>query len=252
MRNVLLGVFSALLLFQAGTSSAQQILTQSGKDSAVTNFSGGSSVTIYNRLKSATSTPVFIRWNVVNHNVGTVPGWELSSAAGICDNNLCRSAQTPDDPFVSRKSFKSFAYDNGSFGDEKNDFHVIIGTNNPANGTSAFVQVNMLDTVSQTSRVLTFVAMKTPTGVNSFNTSDEIVLYPNPAREAVNVIYDPTAGVKTIAVYNLIGKLVGPVYRPTANGSAKINTEDLPTGMYLLRLMDTNGHVVATRRFTRQ
>ena len=79
-----------------------------------------------------------------------------------------------------------------------------------------------------------------------------MVLYPNPAREAVNVIYNEKAGIKTIAVYNIIGKLMGPVYKPADNGSAKIDLDDIPNGIYFLRLMDSQGHVLATRRFTRQ
>jgi hypothetical protein len=79
-----------------------------------------------------------------------------------------------------------------------------------------------------------------------------VVLYPNPARESINVLYDEKAGVKTIAIYNLIGKLMGPIYRPTNNGSAKIDLDEMPNGVYFLRLMDAGGHVLATRRFTRQ
>jgi hypothetical protein len=58
--------------------------------------------------------------------------------------------------------------------------------------------------------------------------------------------------VKTIAVYNLIGKLMGPIYKPSSSSSAKIDLDDMPTGIYFLRLMDGQGRVVATRRFTRQ
>ncbi len=94
--------------------------------------------------------------------------------------------------------------------------------------------------------------MKASTGIMNFNSADDIILYPNPAREAVNVIFDEKFNVRTIAVYNLIGKLMGPIYKPASNNSAKIDLSDMPTGIYFLRLMDAQGHFVATRRFTRQ
>ncbi len=251
MRNVLLGVFSALFLFQAGTSSAQ-ILTQNGRDTAIANYSGsGTDFKVYNRIKSGSSSPVYLKWNVISHNLQNGSGWDMTTS-GVCDNNLCYTYDPSDNLFNNGKRFKSYEYNNVDFDAGGNDFHVVFGANNPAVGSSAYVRIYVQDTVSLASRTLTFIATRSTTGVNTMNSSDDIVLYPNPAREAINVVYNPGAGVRNIAVYNIVGKLVGPVYRPTTNGSAKISLEEMPSGVYFLRLMDGQGRVVGTRRFTRQ
>ncbi len=249
MRNAILTFFSAFLLLNAPAASAQILTENNNNDTAVGYYYGGSELFVYNKIKSGSSAPVFLKWNVMSHNLGTVPGWDLSGS-GICDNYNCYSASsTTNNLFTNSTVFKSMEYNSTTFG----DLHMIFAMSNPAPGTSAFVRVFARDTVSNASRTLTFIGYKTPTGVSTtIKSSDDVVLFPNPAREAVNVIFDSKAGVKTIAIYNLIGKLTGPIYKPSENGSAKIDLADMPNGVYFLRLMDGQGHVVATRRFIRQ
>ena len=121
-----------------------------------------------------------------------------------------------------------------------------------ANGSSSWMKMNVRDPASGYSRTLTFIGRKSALGVTTTTTSDNVIVYPIPAFDAVNVVFDESAGIRTIAVYNLIGKLMGPVYKPASNSSAKINVADMPNGVYFLRLMDGSGRVVATRRFTHE
>ncbi len=81
--------------------------------------------------------------------------------------------------------------------------------------------------------------------------ADEIVIYPNPAHDEVNIVYGADAGVKTIAIYNLIGKVVS-VFKPIDNSSANLSIDNLPMGIYFVRLVNAQGAVVAARKFTRQ
>jgi hypothetical protein len=81
-------------------------------------------------------------------------------------------------------------------------------------------------------------------------TDDEVSIYPNPARSHVNVVFDAALGVKNIAVYNLIGKLVS-IYKVNGN-SAKLDIEEIPAGIYFIRLINSQGKIVATRKFTHQ
>jgi hypothetical protein len=256
MKNALLLCAIAMLAL-AGTASAQTIITENGKDTAIGSYTGGSTFNVVNGIRSGSSSDVWLRWNVIGSATNFGPGWDISGS-GVCDNINCRFPGGPDgNIFLNNFQYKSDAYTNAAFplGGAENtlhDFHVQFGANNPPNGSSAVVRVNAYDTVSQTSRTLTFIAYKGSLGVTNFSSSDDVVIYPNPAHEVVNVLYDAKAGVKTIAVYNLIGKLVGPIYRPTSTTSAHLELNDMPTGVYFLRLMDGQGRVVATRRFTRQ
>lgn len=249
MKNVILGLSIAFLLLN-GSANAQ-ILTQNGKDSVTGYYSGGSTLEVGNHIKSGYADSIILRWNVVDYDFDA--GWRVDSS-GVCDNIQCYSSNgaTANNLFTNSTVYNSAPYSNSGFAGTSHDFHVVFGTVNPAVGSSAWARVSMTDIVHNTSRVLTFIGYRAPLGVTTINSSDDVVLYPNPARESVNVIYDESAGVRTIAVYNLIGKLMGPIYKPSSSSSAKINLEDMPTGIYFLRLMDAQGHVVATRRFTRQ
>ncbi len=246
MKNVLLSLSIAFMLLNGGAASAQQILTQNGKDTAIGGYASGD-LEVDNRIKSATGT-ITLRWNVTSAIFGT--GWNMNGS-GICDNVTCYTHDATHNIFTSGTNYNSNAYDSIRFTGSDHDFHVVFSTSNPPNGSSAVVRVNARDITGGTSRTLTFIGYKGSLGVTNISSSDDVVLYPNPVREAVNVLYDEKAGVRTIAIYNMIGKLMGPIYKPSANGSAKIDTDDMPTGIYFLRLMDAQGHVVATRRFTR-
>lgn len=252
MKNVILSLAIASVLLNGSAASAQ-ILTQSGVRDTVTGcYTGGSEVTVYNPIKSASANNVVLRWNVIPGTAKFDPGWDVTYS-GVCDNYNCYSGPAT---IVNGSQWVSNTYDNTGFTGLAHDFHVIFAVNTsgtlPALGSSASVRVNAYDTVGKTTRTLTFIGQICATGINTISSSDDVVLFPNPAREAINVIYDEKAGVKTIAVYNLIGKLMGPVYKPSSNGSAKIDLDEMPTGIYFLRLMNNQGKVVATRRFTRQ
>jgi hypothetical protein len=251
MRNVIFTLFSAFLLLNGASASAQFITSNSNKDTAVGYYDGNPTLNVHNDVKSSTTAPVYLKWHVVNSSFG--PGWDIVGS-GFCDNVLCYSAFAPTgNLFTDHTVQKSDAYTNSNFG----DFKMVFASSNPPNGSFAWVQIEARDTVSPLSatnpRTLNYFAYKNAAGITTtITSSDDVMLFPNPAREFVNVIFDGKAGVKTIAIYNLIGKLIGPVYRPSDNNSAKIELNDMPNGVYFLRLMNGQGQVVATRRFIRQ
>jgi len=249
MRNVIFTLFSAFLLLSGVSASAQFVTSNGNKDTAVGYYvyAADSMLNVHNDVKSTTTNPVYLKWRVDDYFFG--PGWNIVGS-GFCDNVLCQTALSlTGNLFTDHTTFLSDAYTNASF----EDFKMVFSNTNPQNGSYAWVTVNAMDTVSFTSRSLTYFAFKSSTGIRtSVVNSDNVMLFPNPAREAVNVIFDSKAGVKTIAIYNLIGKLIGPIYKPSDNNSAKIELNDMPNGVYFLRLMNSQGQVVATRRFIRQ
>jgi hypothetical protein len=96
-----------------------------------------------------------------------------------------------------------------------------------------------------------FILDNASAGVPIIKSQDDVVLYPNPAYDNVNVLFNAEAKVKNIAIYNIIGKVMS-VYRVTANNSANLNVENIPSGIYFIRLLNTEGGIVATRKFTKQ
>ena len=99
---------------------------------------------------------------------------------------------------------------------------------------------------------MTFIVRKNcaATNVNNTKPAEDFVLYPNPAYNELNVVYDASLDVKNIAVYNIIGKVMS-VYKVSGT-SANLNIENIPSGIYFLRLYNSTGSVILTRKFTRQ
>ena len=84
-------------------------------------------------------------------------------------------------------------------------------------------------------------------GLNNFNLPEnetiKVALYPNPARESVNILAE--IGLLQVTVYNLWGQ---KVETKTLKGTNRcvINTNDYPSGIYLVHLATENG--VAMKR----
>jgi hypothetical protein len=247
MRHLLLALAIALLPV-IGLCQTPTFTFQSGSsDTATANYTSGSELTVTNYIKSIIPDSVRVAWKVIGFGLGV--NWKVN---GFCDNSNCfpndPSAAPPSGAILNGGTNTSLKY-----GPTYQDFHILYDPVAAANGTWSWVKVNVKDVATPYMRNVTFIGTKNPAGVFSVSTSsDDVILYPIPAHEAINVIFDEDAGVRAIAIYNLIGKLMGPVYRPTAVGSARIDMSEMPNGVYFLRLLNSEGRVLATRRFTRQ
>ena len=238
-KTLLLSALIGLFSFHAAT--AQTFEAQRG-DTAITAYTTGPTMEVYNRLRSTSSTPVTLEWKMT---LDAIPAsWSL---VGVCDNIACRTPASSRDG-----SWKpTLPYDSSY---AANDFHIAYDNMMAVpNNTSAVAQITVREVGNSSSqKTYTFIATKSTTGVVKVSrTDDEVVLYPNPARDNINVLFSEAAGVKNIALYNLIGKPV-MVYRVQDNNSAKLDLNTVASGVYFMRLMNAQGTVVATRRFTRQ
>jgi Secretion system C-terminal sorting domain len=107
----------------------------------------------------------------------------------------------------------------------------------------------LISTTGSANKTIWYKVTKDPLGVNTFSrVNDAIVIFPNPARDVVNVSIDPSLGAKTILISNLIGRTIGS-YNVSA-GVQKIDMDNAPTGMYFLRVFDNQGKLLETKKFT--
>lgn len=231
------------LLLSSNTADAQSFTTEAD---TVWYTVGGNEANISNNITNITNNTDFkIVWKVAATDFPA--SWRSESVLGICDNLLCRN-NTGDTALTNgNQTFTSNKYAPSALG----DFHIqLLGMNGVTPGTH-YLTVNLREDGGVYSKDIVFVIGKWTTSVKGLSTTaDEVVLYPNPARSELNVTYSSKAGVKTIAVYNLIGKQMA-AYKVNAT-SAKLNIDNIPSGIYFVRLMDGNGKVVATRKFTHQ
>ena len=77
--------------------------------------------------------------------------------------------------------------------------------------------------------------------------NDNIQVYPNPAIDYIMITDNDN--VSKVWIYNVLGKRV-KAYDVESTGM-KFDIRDLPRGMYIVRLLDSNEELVLTRRINK-
>lgn len=196
----------------------------------------------HNDITNPTNAAVTVSWRVVGHDFPA--SWQDESVVGICDNILCRTNAGGN--LLNGTTYSTDAIDPGT----TDDFHLQMSMS----GASVVPGTHWITAQLKsgtTTKDVTWIISKFPTGVSTITKSeDDVVVYPNPARSSVNVVFNEEANVRSVALYNLLGKMSN-IYKVSGN-SANIPLNDVPSGIYFLRLLDAQGRVVATRKFTHQ
>jgi hypothetical protein len=205
---------------------------------------------IHDDITNISANNVTVHWRVIATSFPS--DWLTGSNFGICDNNLCRSNQ--GDTLLWKiagsttgSTFTSSPYAPGTTG----TFDLTMDLSSATTGGTHWVTVEIKDQAAFYTKNATFIINKVPASVTNVNSTDnDVVMYPNPARDELNVLYNVNADVKTIAVYNIIGKVMA-VYK-VSGSSANLNLENVPSGIYFVRLTNSHGDAVVTRKFTKQ
>jgi hypothetical protein len=245
MKKILLTILSLGFLLSPSFTKAQTFTVTA--DTVWANVSGSQAV--HNDITNTTAPGgLVIKWKCIASDFPAT--WLVSSVFGICDNQTCWPNTGDVDLWNyatnTGNQHTSNPYTIGTAGtfDLNLDFtSVPVGCH--------YMKVEMWDGASYTKNVTFVICKVIPSAVQNIANASEpnISLYPNPARDEINVVYEGT-DVKNIGVYNIIGKLI-TVYK--VNGrSANLNLENTPAGIYFVKLMNGNGQVVATRKFTKQ
>ncbi|NTV83626.1 MAG: T9SS type A sorting domain-containing protein [Bacteroidales bacterium] len=74
-------------------------------------------------------------------------------------------------------------------------------------------------------------------GIN-FREKNGVAVYPNPARDVLNIVVPAVNGeVQSIQVFNAAGMLIPELdVKSSGSGNFRINTGNLPDGIYLLKV----------------
>lgn len=83
---------------------------------------------------------------------------------------------------------------------------------------------------------------------NGKEKAPKIEVFPNPASTYINLT--ETSGVKRVAVYNLLGRLLR-VFEEVGDGK-NYYVGDLPRGMYLVQILGDQNKIVTTRRVSKE
>lgn len=226
-------------LFAGGSTYAQSISVQHD----TVTLSGAGSQEASNYIINNTTTPVILEWKVISTNFPS--DWIANT--GVCDNNTCVSGSV-----LLTTTYETSPYaasiTNGMF---KLQIDLATASGTTTTGTH-YIRVRINNKFASTDTAIqTYIVTKTTTSVKVVKSTGDVTMYPNPATTALNLVYEASADIKNIAVYNIIGKQVN-MFRVGGNTSASLNVENLSAGIYFVRLMNSNGEVVATRKFTKQ
>ncbi len=244
MKKALLVFLSVVGVY---TAQAQTFTTSADTVFAMMNPTDGT-VDVHNDISPVGSGPITIDWHIVSQNL---PSSVLTAdnGFGICDNIQCYNyvagsnmgAMHTTDPITSSNTGSKL-------------FKIVMDASSyPSSALGPYyIKVMLMDHNDPTStKDVVFGIQRFPTSVSSVSkNNDDISVYPNPAKNDINVVFGANANVKNISVYNLIGKVVS-VYKVTGN-SAKLDLSNIPSGIYYMRLVDNAGRIVATRKFTHQ
>ncbi len=237
---LLLSVFSLGL----SVASGQSFGVEGDTISYYYNVGAGGAQNVRDSIKLPEgSGPVTLKWYVCATNFPA--DWQANT--GICDNTLCfpMSGLWPSGSAATKTTSPYTAT-------STHDFHLQVNLAGTTSTGTYYVKVRLNNSaIPGDTATQTYMVSRSPTGViNTTAVLQEITLYPNPAHNDINVQFGANSGITTVSLYNIIGKTVA-AYK--VNGtSANINLEALQSGVYFVRMLDAQGDLVATRKFTKQ
>jgi len=251
MKKILPALFGLIGLLSPVIVNAQAPTFTVAQDTVYATIGGTGEPTDY-ITDTAYANGLVVRWHVLNGS-DFPADWLTPTAFGICDNYLCRFNTGDTVLWNSATSSGSYFTSSVYHLNAAGAFYLDMDLSSATTMGTHWITVALKDTntIANYTKNITFVINKVPVAVPVVsNAAADIVLYPNPADNELNVVYGANADIKNIAVYNIIGKVLA-VYKVAGSG-ANLNLENIPSGIYFVRLCNSNGNVVATRKFTKQ
>jgi hypothetical protein len=241
MKKVILFITTLFTL-----STAVKAQTFTFQDTVYCTPTGTGLSSFYNEINNTSSTDsIIVDWKIIYTDFPN--DWLNWSGGGmrngICDNRTCYQFRATM-VGATQRSLK-YAPGRGDFHLQTQDF------NTTTSGGTHYITVRFFNIANGDSATTTFAVSHSTASVSSVSKiNDDVVLYPNPAVNEVNILFNSYTDIRNIAIYNNIGRLV-TVYKTTGS-SANLNIESLPSGSYFARLVNDKGEISSTRRFTKQ
>lgn len=231
MRHFLL---SALLLLVSIGARSQTISSE--RDTVFVYATG--TYRAYNNVTNHTADTVTVLWEVAATNFPA----DWLAVTGICDAENCIGDLWPAHT------------ENPRYAPGTGDYHMTGDLTDVSTDGPYYMQVRLRNQANTTDEhTQTYIVSRGTANVaymSRNNGDDAVVVYPNPATSVINVMFKGLYGVTGIGVYSIIGREM-KVYG-TVDNSASLNIDHLPSGIYFIKLLNAQGYVVATQKFTKQ
>jgi hypothetical protein len=96
-------------------------------------------------------------------------------------------------------------------------------------------------------------AQKTEFFTSSVDPVKSVVLFPNPATEAISVIFEkPEARQSSLILYTIIGNEITVEPEMVDDYELRVRVRDLPSGYYLLAVRNDKSGLKVTRKFLKR
>jgi hypothetical protein len=76
-------------------------------------------------------------------------------------------------------------------------------------------------------------------GFNELPASEKLTVYPNPSNEKVS--FQSELSISEVIIYNVTGQIISEMKNPLLTKNVRIDTQQIPQGLYTVKLIYTNG-----------
>lgn len=210
-----------------------------------TTYSDWDVLKIDNNLENLTADTIIYNWQILTP-YDLPEGWTMH---GFCDNKSCRTpwasgAPGTPAPWTTGAVEESMKLAN----DTRSPFYLqVAAPSSAANGTLT-VKVRVWSG-SQVDTVLFIATKDNSTGLSGISVMDErVVLQPNPANDYMYVYADKSINAKSISVVDMLGRQVTAKTIEAGKESSYVNLRNFTSGLYMVRVMDSKGNILTTRK----
>ena len=212
--------------------SAQVTLKLTEPEGSTTALASDDDVVAKGFLKNESEDTITVMWK--RNIIELKEGWETA----VCDKNLCYVPSYGETSAADGTNLVLVPGEESNF-----DVHVY------PDGTEGFAIVEVTATdINNAENTVTgrYEFNQNSTSTINFNRTD-IRIYPNPTIDFISI--SEADQVKRLIIYNIVGR---PVKFFNANFHNRYDVMDLPTGMYLVRLMGKNDRTIKTVRLSKK
>jgi hypothetical protein len=183
-------------------------------------------------LRNLTNKTLELRWEIKKTNLSQ--GWQVVVCDHQCYTSLVSSKNFELQPGEVLHDFKASFRPNGKEGMGNLEVVIYDVTNKGK---------------SEQSIIFSAAAHSSHTSIVSFSKETDVPkVFPNPAIEYIH-LQDDYNRVKLIEIYNVIGRKMQK--NSVNHAGEKYDVSRLPRGIYMVRMLDSNGNIVRTQRISK-
>lgn len=224
----------ALLLIAAFVNTkAQGMLTPIYQDtSPIGGYADAGDIVLHATVQNNTGNAINLKWQRISNSLES--GWQSL----ICDNETCWGPNTNTNTVPLNPGQSSTM-----------DCHFKpLGI--PGTGTVT-LRVWAVSDSAATAITMSYQCNAYIVGISDPFPKGTLRMYPNPARDYMNVSFSSYDKIKNIEIYDIIGAKVASYTIPSNTETYYINTQDLKEGMYFMSLYNEQKKRLITKVFSK-